>query len=198
MYSYQKRGSKIKKIITLLVLMIVVSATSIYVYDIYINIDIGNYKKDNNSAERISAEQELVIPEKQDMMLTLEETTKCVVGISKIKNTGNTIFSGDGTQTLGLGTGIIVSENGYILTNWHVAGNKYGSCYVTIDDGTVCDGSVLWADSDLDLAIVKINKKGLPFLNLGDSDNIKLGEPVYAIGNPIGIEFQRTVTARNY
>jgi S1-C subfamily serine protease len=54
---------------------------------------------------------------------------------------------------------------------------------------------VLWADSDLDLAVVKINKKGLSFLNLGDSDSIKLGDPVYAIGNPIGIEFQRTVTA---
>lgn len=53
---------------------------------------------------------------------------------------------------------------------------------------------MLWADKDLDLSIVKINAKGLPYTKLGDSDQIKVGERVYAIGNPIGFEFQRTVT----
>ena len=56
-------------------------------------------------------------------------------------------------------------------------------------------GSVVWADSDLDLAIVKINASKLKYLNLGDSDNVKLGQIAYAIGNPIGVEFQRTVTS---
>lgn len=96
---------------------------------------------------------------------------------------------------LSLGTGIIISDNGYIITNWHLAGNKYSSCYVTLEDGTVYNGSTVWADSSLDLAIVKISASGLNYLSLGDSDNIKIGQNVYAIGNPIGIEFQRTVTS---
>lgn len=57
------------------------------------------------------------------------------------------------------------------------------------------DGNVVWSNTDIDMAIVKINKKGLKAVKLGDSDNIKVGESVYAIGNPIGFEFQRTVTS---
>lgn len=76
-----------------------------------------------------------------------------------------------------------------------MAGNKYSSCYVTLDDGSIYNGNTVWADSDLDLAIVKISASGLNYLSLGDSDNVKIGDNVYAIGNPIGIEFQRTVTS---
>ena len=53
----------------------------------------------------------------------------------------------------------------------------------------------MWSDSDLDLSVVKINAQGLPYAKLGDSDTMKPGEKVYAIGNPIGFEFQRTVTS---
>ena len=53
----------------------------------------------------------------------------------------------------------------------------------------------MWADSDLDLAIIKISASNLNYISLGDSDNIKIGEKTYAIGNPIGVEFQRTVTS---
>lgn len=60
--------------------------------------------------------------------------------------------------------------------------------------GKIYNGSTVWADQDLDLAIVKISANNLNYLQLGDSENLKLGETVYAIGNPIGIEFQRTVT----
>ena len=90
---------------------------------------------------------------------------------------------------------MIVSENGYIITNKHVAGNKYSSCYVTLENGKMYTGNVVWADSDLDLAIIKINAKGLNYMSLADSDNIKVGQSVYAIGNPIGFEFQRSVTS---
>lgn len=124
----------------------------------------------------------------------VEDVVKCVVGISKLEQSGNSIFLADVQQKLGLGSGVILSENGYILTNQHVAGNKYGNCYVTLEDGTTHNGTVVWADINLDLAIVKISGIKLNYINLGDSDNIYLAEDVYAIGNPIGIEFQRTVT----
>lgn len=96
---------------------------------------------------------------------------------------------------MGLGSGIVVTEDGYILTNEHVSGSKYGKCYVTFENGSNYNADVVWSDSDLDLAIVKINAKGLKYANLGDSNSIKIGESVYAIGNPIGFEFQKTVTS---
>ena len=101
----------------------------------------------------------------------------------------------DGVESLGLGTGFIVSDDGYILTNEHVSGSKYSSCYVTLEDGKTYTGSVVWSDNDIDISIVKISANNLHFLELGDSNNLKIAQSVYAIGNPIGSEFQRTVTA---
>lgn len=63
-----------------------------------------------------------------------------------------------------------------------------------MENGKSYDGSVVWSDENIDLSIVKIPGAALNHLELGDSDSIKLGEDVYAIGNPIGFEFQRTVT----
>ena len=118
-----------------------------------------------------------------------------VVGISKVQNSGTSIFSDDNITSLGLGTGLIVTKSGYILTNAHVSGEKYSKCYVTLVDGKTYDGSVVWSTTDIDMAIVKINQNNLQVATLGDSDSIKVGETVYAIGNPIGYEFQRTVTS---
>ena len=202
MYSYGRRPSILKRVVTLLILIVVVSAASIFVYNTYINIDISGYtNSQNTSAARLSTNSTVndanttASAADSTRASMLEDATNSVVGISKIKNTGSSIFGANGVSELGLGTGIIVSDNGYILTNWHVAGNKYSSCYVTLDDGSVNNGSVVWADDVLDVAVVKINAKGLKYLTLNDSDSIKLGDPVYAIGNPIGVEFQRTVTA---
>lgn len=194
MYGYGRRESKLKKFFTTLFLMILASISSIYLYKIYINIDVNKNvetTENNGSAVRLAVEEE----EKLEISNTLEDVTKCVVGISKIKNNGESVLSVDATQNLSLGTGIVVSNNGYIITNWHLAGNKYSSCYVTLEDGNIYSGSVVWSDSDLDLAVVKINENNLKYLSLGDSDNISLGEKVYAIGNPIGVEFQRTITS---
>ena len=175
MYRYQKRESRVKNILLIMSLMIIASVVSIYLYKMYLNININNNPVsdiESGTAIRLSAER-----------------------ISKIKNKSDSVLESNAAQNLSLGTGTIISDNGYIITNWHLAGNKYSSCYVTLEDGTVYNGSTVWADSDLDLAIVKISANGLNYLNLGDSDNIKIGENVYAIGNPIGIEFQRTVTS---
>ena len=197
-YSYGKRPSRFKRAIVLLILMGMVSATSIFLYDMYINIDdyyYSNQRITENQLIKTANEQENVSYRNIDITITISHAMECVVGISKIKNSGYSILDNDSIGTLGLGSGMIISENGYIITNWHVAGNRYSSCYVTLDNGSVYSGNVLWADSDLDLAVVKINAKGLNYLSLGDSDNVAVGETVYAIGNPIGIEFQRTVTA---
>lgn len=197
MYEYRRRESKLKRVFITILLMLIVVAVSIFIYDMYVDIDVYSAEQagQNSGATRVSYTQDIQTNSNDDITNTLENTIKCVVGISKIKNTGNSIFLNNSTENLGLGTGMIVSENGYILTNWHVAGDKYSKCYVTLESGKVDNGSVVWADKDLDLAIVKINGTGLNPITLGDSDNIKIGQKAYAIGNPIGVEFQRTVTS---
>ncbi len=116
-------------------------------------------------------------------------------GISKINANDTSIFSINSPTTLSLGSGIIVTEDGYILTNEHVTGERYSKCYVTLEDGEEYSGTVIWADSDIDLSIVKIQLTGLMQLTLGNSSDIRIGQTVYAIGNPIGLEFQSTVTS---
>lgn len=197
MYKYKKRPNNLKKVISLIVLIIVVAVVSIFIYDMYMNINVYSHEQADSNAEasRVSYTQDIDDNSNDDITQTLENTIKCVVGISKIKNTGSSIFLNNSTSDLGLGTGMIVSENGYILTNWHVAGDRYSNCYVTLENGKVLNGNVVWADTDLDLAIVKISASNLEYILLGDSDNIKIGQQAYAIGNPIGVEFQRTVTS---
>ena len=104
-------------------------------------------------------------------------------------------FSTKNEYSLGLGTGVIISQNGYILSNEHVTGQKLSTCYVTLEDGKKLNGTVVWSDSDLDLSITKIEAEKLKYVELGDSSKTKIGETVYAIGNPIGFEFRRTVTS---
>ncbi len=125
----------------------------------------------------------------------IEETTKKVVGISKLKSMGESLLTGANEEDLGLGSGVIVSSNGYILSNEHVTGGKYSKCYITLEDGQNYEGTVVWSDEDLDLSITKIKAENLPYITFGNSKNIKIGETVYAIGNPIGYEFRRTVTS---
>ena len=124
----------------------------------------------------------------------IEQINHAVVGISKLRNTESTIFRTESTSELGLGSGILVSEKGYILTNAHVAGEKYSNCYVTLDLGNQYKADVIWSDNNLDLAILKISGGLFPYAQIGNSEEIKIASEVYAIGNPIGYEFQKTVT----
>lgn len=134
--------------------------------------------------------------ESQTIADMLEKASQSVVGISRIKTHSNSIFSSNNSiNELGLGTGIIVSSNGYILSNCHVTGEKSATCYVTLENGYTYEGSVVWCDSDLDLSITKIDATNLNYATIGDSSTLKSGETVYAIGNPIGYEFRRTITS---
>lgn len=93
------------------------------------------------------------------------------------------------------GTGVIVSSDGYILSNVHVTGGKYSTCYITVEDGRNFIGNVIWSDDDMDLSITKIQGDKFDYVTLGNSNNMRAGETVYAIGNPIGYEFKKTVTS---
>ena len=196
MYRYKKAGKqKLKNAALIFVIVVLTSITSIFCYKIYEGIQINTYETQGQEAEKTIKSVEQIKEQGKQIGDVIEEVTSSVVGISKIKNAGSTIFLEDGATQLGLGTGVIVSENGYILSNEHVTGTKYSNCYVTLENGRSYSANVVWSDSNLDLSICKISVKNLPYAKLGDSSNVKVGEAVYAIGNPIGYEFQRTVTA---
>ncbi len=115
-----------------------------------------------------------------------------VVGITT-STTKNTLMGPMAVQ--GSGSGFIISEDGYILSNAHVVGAKGNKVKVLLNDQTEAEGKVVWSDETLDLGLVKIAKKGLTPLPMGDSDGINIGETAVAIGNPLGLDFQRSVTA---
>lgn len=125
-----------------------------------------------------------------------EKSSKTVVGItSEVTQSINTIFGPQTQKGQSMGSGFIVDSRGYILTNSHVIGDgEYENISVSLIDGSIELGEVLWYDTSLDLAIVKINKTGLPAVEFADSDTLKVGEPVVAIGNPMTLDLERTVT----
>lgn len=188
----RRKGYLLGTIFTFLVFFICILA-----YYIYLNIDIINpaEEKQNVTIEKISQTVEQVENNDKTIIEVLQDINQTVVGISKIKEAGDSVFLEDGVSKLGLGTGLIVSENGYILTNEHVSGKKNSTCYITMNTSKTYTGTVVWSNSDIDMAIIKINEKKLKYATLGNSDNIHVGQTVYAIGNPIGYEFQRTVTS---
>lgn len=92
-----------------------------------------------------------------------------------------------------LGSGFIISDDGYIFTNNHVVENT-DKILVKISDGKEYEAKIIGTDSKTDLALIKIKpENGLPTVEIGDSDSLKVGEWVLAIGNPFGLE--QTVTA---
>ena len=177
-------------IIFIIIISLVLIASLVRLYMI---TDVEKINEDLK-VERTSQTTQAVESKDKTIEDIIEEVNHSVVGISKIKDMGSSIFTEDGIEKLGLGTGIIASSNGYIITNKHVSGDKYSSCYVTLENGNTYDATVVWADATLDLSIVKINLEGLTTIKLGDSNSVKAGQSVYAIGNPIGYEFERTVT----
>lgn len=93
----------------------------------------------------------------------------------------------------GLGSGVIVEENGYILTNYHVV-EEVEHVEVALSKGKVLKGEIVGVDRRTDLALLKINAKNLPVAVLGDSSKLKVGHIVLAVGNPLGLLGEPTVT----
>ena len=102
-------------------------------------------------------------------------------------------FEGDrpATPRASLGSGFIVSADGYVVTNNHVVSGG-GDIVVKLDRGSEHPAHVVGTDPATDLALLKIEGSGLPVLPLGNSDRLEVGEPVMAIGNPFGLD--QTVT----
>ena len=141
---------------------------------------------DQNSAEGL----EILSPE--DIYVDACQST---VGVTIPGHSAN-IFGQSSSRTVS-GSGLILSENGYILTNYHVIEPAYTggtSIQVIAFDGTEYTADVVGVETDSDLAVLKIDAMGLRPAVLGNSDEMRVGQTVYAVGNPLG-ELTYTMTS---
>lgn len=121
-----------------------------------------------------------------------------VVGI-KVEYSVSSIFYRQTSTATAEGSGVIISEDGYILTNNHILNSSSNSSFYEVgkankvivylyNDETEYEGTIVGTDEETDLAVIKINKTGLTSAELGNSDTLQVGEFAMAIGNPLGMQ----------
>ncbi len=127
-----------------------------------------------------------------------EKVTPSVVGIRTTTSVTNFFYGS--TESTGEGSGIVYTSDGYIITNYHVISEAVESksgkieVFLSTDLSTAYPAKVIGYNISTDLAVIKIEKTGLTAIELGNSEEIKVGEFVVAIGNPGGLEYMSTVT----
>ena len=139
----------------------------------------------------IVTNEQRVVEEESATIEAVEKVLPSVVAIVSSENVQN--FFGNTFEQRGGGTGFIISADGLIATNRHVVESENAKYTVITSDGETYDATVVARDPLADLAIVKIPARNLTVAELGDSDELVLGQKVIAVGNALG-EFQNTVT----
>lgn len=177
---------KIKKKHLLIVFVLVLLALT-YLY----RLPLFSFIKDRLATLEIRTIQR-VVTEEEAVMAVVRQSSPAVVSVVQSKVVLD-LFSGPLSQKQGIGTGFIIRENGVILTNRHVVSDLNAEYSVVMADGTEYQVEEIHRDTAYDLAIIKIAASGLPTLILGDSDQIKVGQSVVAIGNALG-RLSNTVT----
>lgn len=155
----------------------------------YFQMEIPESDKDNVS-EIIT-----VSPQSEDKKaLTVNQIAeKCTPSAVGILVETETYYFGRAYKSSGVGSGFILSEDGYIATNSHVVSGA-SKITVVLNDGTDYEATLIGADSITDLAVVKIEAKGLPVMERGNSNDLVVGDLAVAIGTPASIELAGTVT----
>ncbi len=132
---------------------------------------------------------------------------ECIKSVVIIRVTETVLSYGQEYTSSGAGSGVIFDSNGYIVTNYHVVGENTKTISVELYDGSVYDGTYIYGDEYVDLAVIKIDKSDCVAARIGDSSQMALGQMVVAIGNPLGYgltvtpgvvsALQRSVTVEN-
>ncbi len=147
--------------------------------------------KESGNSKQVSVEID------SDLTGVVEKSTDAVVGITNLQRGQDFWSQSDTPQAIGTGSGVLYKkENGkaYIVTNHHVVEDAE-ELEVTLDDGTKVQGKLIGSDVWTDLAVVEIDDKDITsIMEFGDSDALKRGETVIAIGNPLGLGFSGSVT----
>ena len=152
----------------------------------------GTYNGTVNQLQEPSKSDSLSDARNTAVVQAAKKVSPAVVGITtKVYN--RDMFNRKVLVGEGVGSGVIFDKAGYIVTNNHVVGPAK-TVIVSLADGQSTEGTVVGRDEKTDLAVVKIKMDNLPVAEFGDSDSLQVGEPAIAIGNPLGLEFQGTVT----
>ena len=154
--------------------------------------DAESYDNSNHGETTIKR-----LPNTDKVKLRYSETHGEALSIQEVYQKVNpstvTVFASMNDGSAMVGTGVIFTSDGYILTNAHVIAGG-AECYVVLDTGKNYRASLLGLDEEKDLAVIKIAAKDLPAAEFGDSDALTVGDTVYAIGNPLGVELRGTLT----
>ncbi len=127
----------------------------------------------------------------KDLTEAVEKISKSVVVISSLQIRSDRY--GDMIPMEGNGTGILIGHSGYVVTNNHVVANGH-RLNVTLSDGRTFEGKVIGSDPVTDVALLRIKAWDLPVAELGDSEEIKVGQIVLAVGNALGLPGSPTVS----
>ncbi|MDR0874716.1 MAG: trypsin-like peptidase domain-containing protein [Clostridiales Family XIII bacterium] len=161
---------------------------------------IGASVNGENTIPVIGGRDNVTINASDDVTVTEAVAKKVLSSVVGITATGNIVsadffFGQHEEEVTGVGTGMVLDTQGYILTNSHVVmDGTVNSIKVLLSTGDEVEGRVIWSDASLDLAIVKIEAEGLSPVELGNSDEVPIGSYVAAIGNPLGLAFNGSIT----
>ncbi len=208
-YYPKKNKKKSKKFLTALVAVICVLAiglTSVIGYAMIsgngINIslsDTDNSKSETKSSKDIKADEKSTRDTKNLPTINQLATPSDALSIPEIvkKVSGSVVgISASNSAQTATGTGVIMSDDGYIITNAHVvSGADTLSVVFTDEDKTSISAELVGTDAQTDLAVIKINKKDLTPAEFGKSSELQVGEIAIAIGNPLGFELAGSVTS---
>ncbi len=164
--------------------------------DIRNNLLAGYTVTDEGSVSNPNTEQISLLDYSDTAVGVAQKVLPSIVGINVTYSVNSIFYSGGTAQAQG--SGVIISEDGYILTNNHVVNSSSSSSYyelgkaskitVTLnDDDTEYEAKIIGTDEQTDLAVIKIEKDGLTAAELGDSDSVQVGEFCMAIGNNLGL-----------
>lgn len=138
-----------------------------------------------------TVKEKIVLEESSAIIDSSKKVSDAVVSIT-LKSTAQDMF-GRVYEQEGAGTGFIITSDGLIITNKHVVSDLNASYTVVTNDGATYDAKIQSADPYQDLAVIKIEARNLPVVELGDSDELSVGQWVVAVGNALG-QFENTVT----
>ncbi|MEB3012365.1 trypsin-like peptidase domain-containing protein [Parvimonas sp. D2] len=196
-FEKRKKANRFKSFSKFLLAIILASAISISGTSFYLKSNSGKSLLNNSSNDKEATATTINTSEKPNVEKAVaQKSMQSVVGITTV-GVSEDMFSTQ-KQTKGLGSGVIVSKDGYILTNNHVVDpSKTKSVTVILSDGTKREAKVLWSDKTLDLAVIKIDPSGLNLkpVEFGDSSQVSIGDKAIAIGNPLGINLKSTLTS---
>lgn len=187
-----------KFLIFTLAFIAVLASGFIFGHFIFKNSEATELKAGENIT-RVRVNSDITDSRENAITRTVSEVSKAVVGISvtEVREYRDPFgddpffrqFFGDRSykqEVQGLGSGFLISDDGYIITNDHVVGNAT-KVVVSMTSGENFDAEIIGKDSYSDIAVLKVNKTGLPYIKLGNSDDVIIGEWVVAFGNPFGL-----------